>query len=340
MERTILSRGILAVPRHSGAEQPFRRHDGALRRIDTQFRGNGGAATTLAGFRWIAGVVALSLALLLSACASQEGAEALQTGETSATAEATQAAPAAPEEKQAAAPAAATAEPAEVMTPDSRIADIRFGQHPEFDRLVIDFAADQGSAGAVPHWRIEKAPGEGVLRIHLPTVAETAFTDAQLADKLDWFTHVYVVRAEDHSLFVDVFIPLEYQVRVQELLDPLRLVIDVAPGGNEKYVLPATTKSTVLVTPRPGATLQGTVTISGYSRHFEANNVIILQDSAGNELARVVATATDYIEAWGYFSAQITVPARMGTGSLHVGDFNAQDGKFEGVAIPVRFGGS
>ena len=225
-------------------------------------------------------------------------------------------------------------------TPDARIADIRFGQHPDFERLVIDFATDQESASAVPHWRIEKATGEGVLRIHLPTVTETAFTDAQLAGEYMWFTQVFVVRAPDRSLFVDVFIPAAYQFRVQELRDPLRLVIDVVPGGTEIYILPATAKDTVLIAPRPGATVQGTLTVSGYSRHFEANNVIILQDSEGNELARAIATSTDYIETWGHFSSQLTVPARTGTGTLLVGDFDAQDGSFKGVTIPVQFGGS
>ncbi|MCY4437168.1 MAG: Gmad2 immunoglobulin-like domain-containing protein [Chloroflexi bacterium] len=291
---------------------------------------------TISRLRWIAGIMALSLALLLSACGATESTEELQSDETSAAGAAT---PAAQTATKSTAPATTTAESGEAVTPDARIAGIRFGQHPEFDRLVIDFAIDQGSANAVPHWLIEKAPGEGVLRIHLPTVTETAFTDAQVADKLDWFTHVYVVRAPDGSLFVDVFIPAEYQVRVQEVRDPLRLVIDVAPGGDDTHILPATAKNTVLITPRPGATLQGTVTVSGYSRNFEANNVIILQDSAGKEIDRAIVTSTDYIEAWGYFSKELEIPAGTGTGTLLVGDFDAQDGKFDGVTIPVQFGG-
>ncbi|MDE2929568.1 MAG: hypothetical protein OXQ27_01430 [Chloroflexota bacterium] len=80
--------------------------------------------------------------------------------------------------------------------------------------------------------------------------------------------------------------------------------------------------------------------MSGYSRNFEANNVIVLQDSAGNELARAVTTSTDYLKTWGAFSTTIIVPNRTGTGSLLVGDFDAQDGSFKGLAIPVQFGGS
>ena len=345
----LTDRALLALLRHSGGGRNPERIEKlsshtasvtgqALHRNDdaelSQIVGNNAPSKTISRLRWIAGLMALTLALLLSACIVGEGSESLQSDELSATASATPA-PAA----QATPTAAPTLTGGEAR-PDARIADIRFGQHPDFERLVIDFATDQESASAVPHWRIEKAAGEGVLRIHLPTATETAFTDAQLAGEYMWFTQVFVVRAPDRSLFVDVFIPAAYQFRVQELRDPLRLVIDVVPGGTETYILPATAKDTVLIAPRPGATVQGTLTVSGYSRHFEANNVIILQDSEGNELARAIATATDYIETWGHFSSQLTVPARTGTGTLLVGDFDAQDGSFKGVTIPVQFGGS
>ena len=125
-----------------------------------------------------------------------------------------------------------------------------------------------------------------------------------------------------------------------ELQDPSRLVIDVAPNGPERYVLPATAANTVLITPRPGAAVHGSLTISGYSRHFEANNVFILQDGEGNEVARAVATSTDYIETWGYFSTVLEIPPLTGVGTLLVGEFSAQDGEFQGVSIPVQFGGS
>ena len=68
--------------------------------------------------------------------------------------------------------------------------------------------------------------------------------------------------------------------------------------------------------------------------------MIILQDGEGNELARAIATSADYIETWGYFSTELTVPDRTGAGKLLVGEFDAQNGEFKGVTIPVQFGGS
>ena len=337
--------------RHSGASRSPEgadKLDSGLRRNDyaeiSAFAGRRRLCKTISRLPWFAGLAILALALLLGACATDAGSEPLQSDEMSAAASATpaqteQAAPAAADAAADTGSTASTAATSLTGAPAARITDIRFGKHDDFERLVIDFATDEESARAVPHWRIEKAAGEGVVRIHLPTTTETAFTDAQLADKFTWFTHVYVVRAPDRSLFVDVFIPGAYQLRVQELRNPLRLAIDVAPGGTETYVLPATTEHTVLIAPRPGANIHGTLTVSGYSRHFEGNNVIILQDSAGNEIARAVTTATDYIETWGYFATQLTVPAGTGTGMLLVGDFDAKDGEFEGVTIPVQFGG-
>jgi hypothetical protein len=222
-------------------------------------------------------------------------------------------------------------------TAGATIANIRFGKHEQFERLVIDFATEQSSADAVPQWRLVKAAAEGVLRVHLPTTQATAFTDAALAGAL--LTRVFVVRTVDGSLFVDVFIPSSFRYRVLQLGNPVRLVIDVAADGSETYALPAVSKLTVLVSPRAGATVQSPISINGYSRHFEANNVMLLRDSEGNEIVSDFTTSTDYIETWGAFSAELTYPARTGAVNLLVGEFSANDGDFEGVTIPVQLGG-
>lgn len=277
----------------------------------------GGYSLSQSGPRWAAVLLVLSLTLLLGACAVAESGAPAET------------------KPDAAESADFTADDALTGGGDiagASIANVRFGQHEGFERLVIDFE----DAGTLPQWRLDMAAAEGVLRIHLPNVKATAFTDGELAGAL--LSNVYVVRNLDGSLFVDVFTPASFKYRVEELGDPVRLVIDVAAEGTDTNSLPVTSKSTVLISPRPWPTLKGTLAVSGYSRNFEANNVIILQDGEGNELARAIATSTDYIETWGFFSTELSIPDRTGTGVLLVGDFDAQSGSFTGVTIPVKFG--
>ena len=334
----------------SRAGQALRRHDGRLRGMD--FRplsssvqaycrneavrtspsiGDFRLFATGSRLRCAAGLVMLLLALLLTACGDAVESEPAQPAASASPA-------ATPAVTEADGFITADSLTGGGNTADAHIANIRFGRHDSFERLVIDFATEQSSATALPQWQVEKSAAAGVLRIHLPTVVATAFTDGELAGAL--LTQVFVVRATNRSLFVDVFIPASFRYRVLELSDPLRLVIDVAAEGTAAFTLPAADKSTVLISPRAGATIQGTLTVSGYSRHFEANNVVILHDGEGKEIARTFGSSADYIETWGYFSLALVVPNRAGAGSLHVGDFDAQDGSFKGVTVPVQIGGS
>ncbi len=299
----------------------------------------------------LASALALVCVLALSACVPfvgedtppADGAGAIPTVTTAPSAASTT--PAASEAVQ---PSPVQTDPGEFAAdavrtggsdnPAASITAIRFGRHEEFERLVIDFASARTTAADVPRWRIEKAAAPGVLRVHLPAVTATDYTDGVFDG--DLLTRAYVVRAADRSLFVDVFIPAGFQYRVLELGDPLRLVIDVRASGTETYVLPPYGERVVLLTPAPGAAITSPLTVSGYSRHFEANNVFILQDSMGNQVSLGIATAADYIETWGSFSGELTFAQFAGTGTLAVGEQDARDGKFIGVTIPVTHGGS
>ena len=315
---------------------------------------------------WWTAVSALACALALSACGPFAGEETAPAAESGTPAAAT-AAPAGESgtpaaetttpagESDAPAPTAAPVQPSPVQTdprefaadatrtggndnPEASIENIRFGRHEEFERLVIDFASARTTAADVPRWRIEKAAAPGVLRVHLSAVTATDYTDGVFDG--DLLTRAYVVRAADRSLFVDVFIPAGFQYRVLELGDPLRLVIDVRASGAETYLLPVHGERVVLLIPAAGAAITSPLTVSGNSRHFEANNVLILQDSMGHQLALGIATANDYVETWGYFAGELTFAQFAGTGALAVGEQDARDGKFIGVTIPVQYGGS
>jgi hypothetical protein len=121
--------------------------------------------------------------------------------------------------------------------------------------------------------------------------------------------------------------------------DPARLVVDLQPtGARPKEPPPAQGGQTVLVEPRPGARVSDPLTVSGYSRNFEASNTIVLKNDEGDTLVRETILANDWSSTWGYFEATLDLPPLQEKGTLSVGTESARDGSFEGVEIPVRGG--
>jgi hypothetical protein len=147
------------------------------------------------------------------------------------------------------------------------------------------------------------------------------------------------VRAPEGGMFVDVLAREGFRYRVLELTGPARLVVDLqATDARPKEPPPARGGETVLVEPRPGARVSDPLTVSGYSRNFEASNIIVLKSDGGEILARETVLANDWSSTWGYFEATLDLPPLPEKGTLSVGTESARDGSFEGVEIPVRGG--
>jgi hypothetical protein len=89
----------------------------------------------------------------------------------------------------------------------------------------------------------------------------------------------------------------------------------------------------VVLEPRPGPASYP-LTITGYARTFEAN-VVARLEQGGEEVLETFTTATAWVDAWGHFSFTIddgpTGPVR-----LHVGEYEARDGAWEGVVVELR----
>jgi Immunoglobulin-like domain of bacterial spore germination len=125
-----------------------------------------------------------------------------------------------------------------------------------------------------------------------------------------------------------------------ELSDPGRLVLDYHPtNGDLSFPIPAQAKNTVLFEPRQGEAITSPLRVSGYSRNFEASNTIVLRASSGNDLSQRTVLSNDWTKTWGYFEASLKVPAFEGRGTLRVGVASPRDGSFEGVEVPVTYGG-
>lgn len=219
-------------------------------------------------------------------------------------------------------------------TADTLLA-VRYGIHEDYERVVLDLGTGSDAASAVPAWSLMSPTGDGLLRVKLMSVSATRASDGKFGDTL--LKDFHVVRGPDGGMFVDILASKAFTYRVIELENPARLVVDFKTSDMPLGMpLPAEGGKTVLTEPRSGARLGSTVTISGYSRNFEAANTITLTNSKGKEIAHNTVQGNDWSTTWGYFEATLDLPPFSGTGTLRVGSQSARDGAFEGVKIPVR----
>ena len=212
---------------------------------------------------------------------------------------------------------------------------VRYEVNEDYERAVIDLGTGLEPAGPVPELNLVSQEGKGLLRVTLPSASATCVSDGEFGDGL--LESFHVVRAPEGGMFMDIFTRETFLYRVVELEDPARLVVDFEPKGDLKAPLPAEGGDTVLVQPRPHASISDPLTVNGYSRNFEAANAITLIDSDGNILVRRIVLGNDRgHHTWGYFEATLDLPSMPKVGILKVGTENGRDGSFEGVEIPVR----
>jgi hypothetical protein len=218
------------------------------------------------------------------------------------------------------------------------IQEVRFSKHEGYERAVIDFGSEGAPASRVPVWSLSSPTGEGYARITFPDIDATSETDGIFGGSI--LDNFYVVRAPSGGMFVDVFATGAFQYRVMELSDPGRLVLDYHPAsGDLSFPIPAQAEKTVLFEPRQGEAITSPLRVSGYSRNFEASNTIMLKASSGNVLSQRTVLSNDWTETWGYFEASLEFPAFEGRATLRVGGVSPRDGSFEGVEVPLTYGG-
>ena len=218
------------------------------------------------------------------------------------------------------------------------IQEVRFAEHEGYERVVIDFGSEGAPSSRIPAWSLSSPTGEGYARIRFPGVGATLVSDGAFSGSI--MDNFYVVRAPGGGMFVDIFATGAFQYRVTELSDPGHLVIDYRPASVDlSFPIPARAERTVLFQPRKGEAITSPLTVSGYSRNFEASNTIRLVDSGGNVLSQSTVLSNDWSETWGYFEASLRFPVFEGRATLRVGSESPRDGSFEGVEVPVTYGG-
>src|ERR671920_1570939 len=202
---------------------------------------------------------------------------------------------------------------------------VRYEVYEDYERAVIDLGTGLEPSGPVPEWSLVSQEGNGLLRVSLPSASATCVSDGEFGDGL--LESFHGVPAPEGGMFMDIFAREAFLYRVVELGDPARLVVDFKPKGDLRVPLPAEGGDTVLVEPRPHASISDPLTVNGYSRNFEAANAITLIDSDGNILVRRIVLGNGRgHHTWGYFEATLDLPSFSGKAKLKVGTESAHNG--------------
>lgn len=233
---------------------------------------------------------------------------------------------------------AAGAEPARAEAAGAdphRVADLRFESHTGCERLVIDLGSgDDRPATSTGEVEAELLRDLGVVRISLLEVegVDPEATDARLGGSLA--RAAYAVRSpEGRRVYVDLHLADAAEAHVRLLEDPARVAVDLRPGGGPIPADPAVDRRVVVLAPRPGPATYP-LTVTGYARTFEAN-VVARLERGGEELAETFTTATAWADAWGHYELTFE-EGPSGPIELHVGEYSARDGTWEGVAVPLE----
>ncbi len=214
------------------------------------------------------------------------------------------------------------------------VSDLRWESHEGCGRFVIDFAGEDGNpAGSVGTVQAEVRRDRGVVRIRLQDV-EYVRPDATEASFSGLARAAYAVWSDEGRwVYVDLHLAEEAEAHVDVLEEPGRVVVDLRPGGPPIPPPAAVHERIVVLEPREG-TQTYPLTISGYARTFEAN-VVARLEQGGADVEETFTTATTWADAWGHYSMTIE-EGPTGPIVLHVGEYSARDGAWEGVSVELE----
>lgn len=219
----------------------------------------------------------------------------------------------------------------------AQISGLRAGSHPGCERIVVDMLTAEGApAGSLGLVGVEYNEEIGIVRINLPqTITRTAIADSRFDGELA--ERAYVVRTAAGHLAVDIHVVAGAGValRAFEVDAPSRIVVDLRPNPDAEPVRGATTGDGVIVIqPSPGPATEP-LSITGYSRAFEANVIVRIHESReGEPIAETITTATDWVEAWGEFTVTLRSLPKQQL-ELFVGSESPRDGSAEGAWVTI-----
>jgi len=212
----------------------------------------------------------------------------------------------------------------------STIGRISWERSDRCETFHFDFETSEGApATTVPAITVDHLESFQVVRVSMDidaSVITDQLVETGLVDRL------YVVRALDDSMFVDLHLSEPAAARATILSSPARLSIELRPGFVPFVGASTIDDQFVLVSPPDEAEVQSPTQIVGYSRTDE-DTVLVLVTQAGSVVAETETTAPDSSAAWGEFRLNLSLPP--GEISVFLGQRSPEDGSLEGINVDL-----
>lgn len=196
------------------------------------------------------------------------------------------------------------------------------------EKFSFDFETTENAPSTTPpSVDAEFLDGERIVRIHVD-IEQTVIAD-QLVET-DLVDRIYVVRALDGSMFIDLHLAEAANARIMVSNSPARLRLELTPRDGELAGAASVSDVVVVINPANEATVGQELSVEGYARTFEAN-VLILASRGDQVVAQQSATAADWVETWGQFSSDVSLTP--GGVNMFVGEESPEDGALRGVTL-------
>jgi hypothetical protein len=216
-----------------------------------------------------------------------------------------------------------------------RVGALRWQAYEGCERFVVDLRREDGTpADRAGEVTVEVLRHLGVVRVSLPDVDAVEAEATEIALEGPLARAAYAVRSPiGRGLYVDLHLAEAAEAHVTTLDEPARVVVDLRPGGPPVPEPAPAGDHVVVLEPRPGRASYP-LRVTGYARTFESNVVVRLERN-GETVHEDFTTATGWVDAWGHYS--LSIPrGPAGRVVLHVGEYSAKDGTWQGVAIDLH----
>lgn len=197
------------------------------------------------------------------------------------------------------------------------------------ETFSFDFETSEGApATATPDARVDHLESLQVIRISIDVESSVVIDQLVETDLVD---RLYVVRALDGGMFVDLHLASPAAARATTLTSPARLSVELRPGFVPIEGSPTQSEDVVLVSPTADADVAATTELIGYARTSEAS-VLIVVTQAGTLVTETSISTAD-AAVWGEFRIELTLPP--GEVTIFAGERSPGDGSLDGLTIDV-----